>query len=96
MQRHEVTEQSADFLRAVMDFYGSIVARILVNKFAGEASRSELEELVEPLKRMVFCQPAAKKWLEDALSADTFPSRKVGPIEKRMWLQKVMRYDDPY
>ena len=95
MQRYDISEELANFLRAVMDRYGAIVARVLVNKFAGEASRSELDELAEPLKKMVFCQPAAKRWLEDALNADTFPSRKVGPTEKRVWLQKIIRYDNP-
>ena len=80
-------------MRAVTQRYGPLVAEIVVNKIAGLASRSELDELAEPLKKMVFFQPSAKVWLMDALHSDKFPSQRVNPAEKAVWLQKIMKYD---
>lgn len=67
-----------------------------MNKVAGEASRSELDDLAEPLKKMIFSQPSAKLWLSDALNGDSFPSQKVNPSEKSVFLQRIMRYDRKY
>ncbi len=79
-----------------MGRYGPLVCRVLVNKVAGEASRSELDDLAEPLKKMIFSQPSAKLWLSDALNGDSFPSQKVNPSEKSVFLQRIMRYDRKY
>ena len=91
--RYDLSEEVTSFHQAALGQYGPLVCQILVNKFAGEASRSELDELAEPLKKMVFCQPSAKMWLSNALNGDNFPSQKVGRPEKSVWLQKIMRYD---
>ena len=71
--------------------YGSQLCHLLVRRIGGEAARSELDILAEPLKKLIFAQPQAKTWLSNALSSEDFPSRKVGPAEKRVWLQKVIR-----
>jgi hypothetical protein len=79
-------------VQAAMQKYGPHVCQILVFQIAGDAARSELNVLSEPLKKLVFGQPRAKKWLSDALDSDYFfPSTKVGPNEKRIWLQKIMQ-----
>ena len=74
----------------VMQQYGSQVCDVLVRQIGGEAQRSELEILAEPLKKLVFSQPMAKQWLTTALESSTFPSTKVSLEERRFWLQKVM------
>lgn len=75
-----------------MGRYGPLVCQVLVHNIAGEASRSELDVLAEPLKKIVFSQQSAKAWLSDALNGDTFPSQKVNEAEKRMWLIKIVRW----
>ena len=77
--------------RNVMSEYGPKLTHAMVQNFGGEAARSELDTLAEPLKRLVAAQPMAKTWLSEALFNETFPSQKVGPTDKRMWLQKIMR-----
>jgi len=92
VQKHELP--SADMqakLTIVLHEYGPQLAHILVRSIAGEAARSELDVLAEPLKKLVFAQPRAKAWLQDALTSATFPSTKVGESEKRVWLQRIMR-----
>lgn len=75
----------------VMLEYGPQVGQALIFSMGGEAARSELDVLAEPLKKMIFAQPKAKKWLSDALYSDAFPSQNVGPVEKRMWLQRILK-----
>ncbi|SLM38968.1 Importin-beta, N-terminal domain [Lasallia pustulata] len=75
----------------VMIEYGPLLSQALMRNIGGQAARSELDVVAEPLKKMVFKQPGSKAWLDEALFSDTFPSQSVGPEEKRIWLQKVMK-----
>lgn len=75
--------------------YGPLVSRILVWKIAGQGTRGELEELAEPLKKLVFAQPSARTWLLDALIREDFPSQKVSVSDRRVWLKKIMGFDPP-
>ena len=78
------------FVTAVIQQYGPRLCHIIVRNVGGEAARSELDLLAEPLKKLVFAQPQAKIWLSNALSSEDFPSQKVGSTEKRIWLQKII------
>lgn len=79
------------FAAAVAQQYGPQLCNILVRNIGGEAARSELDVLAEPLKKLIFAQSQAKMWLSNALSSEDFPSQKVGSTEKRMWLQKIIK-----
>ena len=85
-----MSEDVTMFVAAVTQQYGPQLCHLLVRRIGGEAARSELDILSEPLKKLIFAQPQAKMWLSNALSSEDFPSQKVGPSEKRMWLQKIM------
>ncbi len=91
MQKYDVSETVETMTRNVMDQYGPKLSQALVQNLGGEAARSELDTLAEPLKRLVSAQPKAKTWLSDALFSDAFPSQIVGPPDKRMWLQKIVK-----
>ncbi|MCJ1247252.1 hypothetical protein MMC30_004466 [Trapelia coarctata] len=91
----QVQEQPAHIqplVDAVMEEYGPRLAYVLIKGIGGEAARSELDTLSEPLKKLVLKQPKARRWLTDALASDTFPGKSVGDTEKRVWLQKVYKY----
>ncbi len=79
------------FAAAVTQQYGPQLCSLLVRYIGGEAARSELDVLAEPLKKLIFAQPQAKMWLSNALSSEDFPSQKVGSTEKRVWLQKIIK-----
>lgn len=91
MQKHDVSENVEIMMRNAMDEYGPKLSYALVRNIGGEAARSELDTLANPLKNLTSAQPKAKAWLSDALFSDTFPSRNVGPADKRMWIQKIMK-----
>ena len=74
-----------------MQVYGPSLCQALIYQIGGNAARSELETLAEPLKKLIVKQPQAKKWLSEALYSIQFPSKRVNDTEKRMWLQKVIR-----
>ncbi|KAI9791969.1 MAG: hypothetical protein M1816_003238 [Peltula sp. TS41687] len=74
----------------ILQHLGPSLAEALMINYGGGASRSELDTVIEPLKKMVFKQAKAKMWLEAALCKNTFPSDKVDANEKRLFLQKVM------
>lgn len=78
-----------------MKEYGPQLSHAVIMGVGGQALRSDLDTLAEPLKALVTCQPKAKTWLMDALSSETFPCKNVGPTEKRMWLQKILKYVFP-
>lgn len=90
MQKYELTEPVALWVNTAISQYGPQLCHILVRGMGGEAARSELDTLAEPLKKLVFAQTQAKQWLSQALADPSFPSNKVGPVEKRVWLQKII------
>jgi len=61
----------------------------------GDAARSDLDKLCDPLKKLVVRQLRSRNWLEAALLADNFPSTKATSKDKAVFLQKLMRYISP-
>jgi hypothetical protein len=70
---------------------GPSFSQALMRNIGGNASRSELDKLSEPLKRLVNQNPLAQTWLESALCHPSFPSTRVTKEEKTMFLKKVIR-----
>jgi hypothetical protein len=70
---------------------GPILAHTLIQNIGGKASRSELDKLSDPLKKLVVQHALAKQWLETALNDASFPSDKVSHDEKALFLKKVLR-----
>lgn len=70
-----------------------MLAQALVYNIGGYAARSEVDKLADPLKKLMFRQAHAKKWFEGALMADNFPSDKVSASDKKVFLQKIVKYD---
>lgn len=75
-----------------MEMLGPLLSQSLARNIGGAASRSELDKLSEPLKKLVNRYPKAKEWLEGGLSHPTFPSSKVTPEDKSMFVKKLIRY----
>ncbi|EPE07056.1 importin [Ophiostoma piceae UAMH 11346] len=73
-----------------MEHLGPLLSRSLINNFGGNASRSELDKLADPLKKMVVQHVRAQSWLEQALTASSFPSDRVTASEKAVFLKKIM------
>ena len=85
------TQQTVD---QISDAFGPRLAEALVLNYSGAAVRSDLDELVEPLKKMVARQPKAKAWLASALEGQMFmgsANERVGEKEKREWVLKVIK-----
>ena len=71
---------------------GPLLAKIIAQNIGGQASRSELDKLSEPLKKLVVRYPKAKAWLESGLNDPSFPSDKVSATDKSIFVKKVIRY----
>lgn len=74
-----------------MTHLGPLLAASLIRNVGGNAARSELDRISEPLKKLVTQHVKAKLWLEQALADASFPSSRVTPEEKSMFLKKVLR-----
>ena len=74
-----------------MQNYGLGLTRALMQGIGGEAARSELDTLSDPLKKMIHKQLRAKQWLTDALICDDSKSQAVSDMDKRAWIQKVVK-----
>lgn len=74
-----------------MEHLGPLIAQSLVQNIGGNASRSELDRLSEPLKKLVVQQARAKTWLEQALYSESFPSPHVSPEDRTLFLKKIIR-----
>lgn len=76
-----------------MNTLGPLLCQSLARNFGGNASRSELDKLSEPLKKLINRHPRAKEWLEAGLHHPTFPSNKVSVTEKSTFVKKVARFE---
>jgi hypothetical protein len=62
-----------------------------MHNIGGQASRSELDKLSDPVKKLVVQHAHAKQWLEVALNDPSFPSDKVSRDDKALFLKKIIR-----
>ncbi|TDZ25019.1 Importin beta-like protein [Colletotrichum orbiculare MAFF 240422] len=69
---------------------GPFLAQSIIRNVGGNASRSELDRLSEPLKKMVSHHLNARAWLEQALFDPSFPSQQVSREAKLIFLKKVI------
>jgi len=75
-----------------MEQLGPLLAQALIYNIGGNAARSELDKLSEPLKKLVVSQVRSKKWLEAALLGDGVSSQNITTKEKIVFLQKIIKY----
>jgi hypothetical protein len=74
-----------------LEHLGPLLTRSLAQNIGGNASRSELDKLSDPLKKLVVQHPRVKQWLEAALLDPSFPSTKVTAEDKSMFVKKVIK-----
>ncbi|KAI0013939.1 armadillo-type protein [Xylariaceae sp. FL0662B] len=73
-----------------MSHLGPQLSQSLVQNIGGKASRSELDKLSDPLKKLVVQHVQARQWLEAALNDPSFPSDKVSTDDKALFLKKII------
>ncbi|KAK5988739.1 Importin beta-like protein [Cladobotryum mycophilum] len=76
-------------IKQAMSMLGPLLSQSLARNFGGNASRSELDRLSEPLKKLVR-YPKAKEWLQSGLNHTSFPSSLVTPDQKTLFVKKVI------
>lgn len=70
---------------------GPLIAQSLMQNIGGNASRSELDKLSDPLKKLIANQVHAQQWIEAALFKEDFPGNKcVSAEEKTLFLRKIV------
>ncbi|KAI8635027.1 armadillo-type protein [Xylariaceae sp. FL1651] len=77
-------------LNNAVSHLGPQLSQSLMHNIGGRASRSDLDKLSDPLKKLVVQHVQASKWLETALSDPGFPSDKVSAEDKALFLKKVV------
>jgi hypothetical protein len=75
-----------------MGHLGPLLAQVLVHNIGGNAARSELDKISEPIKKLVVRHLHSKNWFEAALMSQNFPSDKVTIKDKQIFLQKIIKY----
>lgn len=74
-----------------METLGPLIGQSIARNVGGRASRSELDRLSEPIKKLINRYPMAKQWLEAGLHHESFPSDKITPEEKSVFVKKLVR-----
>ncbi|CEJ81327.1 hypothetical protein VHEMI01460 [[Torrubiella] hemipterigena] len=85
-----VEEELQTTFNNTMQAVGPLLCQSLVNNMGGNASRSELDRLTEPLKKLVSRHIKSKIWLGTAMNHDSFPSKRVTEEEKATFVRKVI------
>lgn len=79
-------------MKQAMDTLGPMLSQSLMRNIGGNASRSELDRLSEPLKKLAGRYPLAKHWLQYAVDDYSFPSSKVNAEQKTLFVKKIIGY----
>ncbi|RYC56842.1 hypothetical protein CHU98_g9366 [Xylaria longipes] len=77
-------------LNDAMLHLGPVLSQSLMQNIGGRASRSDLDKLSDPLKKLVVQHVHAPKWLEAALNDPSFPSDKVSSQDKALFVKKLV------
>ncbi|KAI0127513.1 armadillo-type protein [Xylariales sp. AK1849] len=87
----KASDQSAQTaIDSAMGHLGPVVAQSLILNIGGNAARSDLDKLSDPLKKLIVQHVNARHWLEAALNDASFPSDKVSHDDKALFLKKVV------
>lgn len=78
-----------------MEHLGPSLAEALIYNISGNAARSELDKISDPLRKLIARQVHAKIWLENALLRQHPTMANVDERDKRLFLQKVIRQASP-
>ncbi|KAI3336562.1 armadillo-type protein [Xylariaceae sp. AK1471] len=77
-------------LNDALAHFGPQLSQSLMQNIGGKASRSDLDKLSDPLKKLIVQHVHASKWLEAALDDPSFPSDKVSTEEKALFVKKLV------
>ena len=69
---------------------GPAISRSILQNIGGQAARSQLDKLSDPLKRLVVQHVNARHWLEAALHDPSFPAGKATVADKTTFLKKII------
>lgn len=92
MNLRNVTAEIQEGSLHVMNTLGPLLGKTIARNIGGNASRSELDKLSEPIKKLVSYYPSAKDWLGSGLNDSTFPSSKVTLDQKSLFVKQLIRY----
>lgn len=73
-----------------LNLVGAPLAQALVKNYSGEALRTQLDKLSNPLRRLVVRHPKASQWLEAALQDQALPNDRVSATDKAVFLKKIV------
>lgn len=76
---------------AAVQHIGQFIADAIIFNISGNAARSEVDKVCDPLKKLVIRHPGAKIWLQKAMSSSNFGSDRIKDVDKTMFLQKILR-----
>ncbi|KAI1431402.1 armadillo-type protein [Xylaria sp. CBS 124048] len=75
---------------SAMSHFGPLLSQSLMQNIGGKASRSDLDKLSYPLRKLIVQHVHASKWLETALNKPEFPSDKVSAQDKSLFVKKLV------
>jgi hypothetical protein len=76
---------------SMMDMLGPLLCQVLTRNIGGHASRSELDKLSEPIKKLVARHSLARQWLEAALAHPYFPGASLSSEDRSRFVKKIIR-----
>lgn len=68
-----------------------MLCQALARNIGGQASRSELVKLSEPVKKLVSCYPQSKEWLQNAFGETPSGETNVTSEERSLFVKKIIR-----
>ncbi|KAK3715372.1 member of the karyopherin-beta [Vermiconidia calcicola] len=89
-QTAAISEDAQQRINQVMSSYGQQLVYSLLHQIRGQAQRSELDYVCEPLKALLLHQSGTQTWLQSALADERFAIPRVTMNDRAMFLRQIM------
>lgn len=91
-QTSTISNEVRERIKEIMSAYGPKFTCSIISQIGGNALRSDLEFICEPLKALLLHQPGVQGWLQQAILGETFPAvdANVGQQQRNLFFRQVI------
>lgn len=88
-QSAAISPEVQEGINQIIAAYGPKLCLALVHQIGGQAYRSDIDCIMEPLKALLMNQSGTHMWLREALAHDSFPSNRVTMDDRARFLKQI-------
>lgn len=89
-QTAPISQDVQQQMNQIMEMYGPRFVACLMRQIGGQAQRSDLDFLCEPLKALLLHQRNVQKWLQEGIASDSLQNPNVSSDDRQKFLRQLV------